>query len=227
MTIGGSGVITWTPGRDAEPGTNTVTTMVTNNNAYDMVSPQLTATNSFTVIVREVNRAPGCAIATADGQRADPPDGDQCGGRAQHPFGDDGLRAGQSACRDGHQRHGVFTWTPGQTQSPGTNTVTTMVTNNNAYDTVSPQLTATNSFTVIVREVNQAPALGVIAPQTVNELTPLTVTNAAGEPNIHSATVGYGLINPPAGMTIEQRRGDSPGRRPRRRARARTRSRRW
>ena len=98
--------------------------------------------------------------------------------------------------------NGVFTWTPAQTQSPGTNTVTTMATNYNAYDTVSPQLTASNTFTVIVREVNQAPTLGVIAPQTVSELTTLTVTNAAGEPNIHSATVGYGLINPLAGMAI-------------------------
>ena len=35
----------------------------------------------------------------------------------------------------------------------------------------------------------------------VNAAT-LTVTNTASETNIHSITIGYTLINPPAGMTI-------------------------
>jgi len=60
----------------------------------------------------------------------------------------------------------------------------------------------TNNFTVIVREVNLAPALSVIATQTVNELTLLTVTNTATESNIHSA-LGYALLTKPAGMSID------------------------
>ena len=36
--------------------------------------------------------------------------------------------------------------------------------------------------------------LPVIAQQTVNELELLVVTNTATEPNIHSVTVGYGLL---------------------------------
>ena len=39
--------------------------------------------------------------------------------------------------------------------------------------------------------------------QTVNELTLLTVTNTATEPNIHSTTLGYALVNPPAGAGID------------------------
>ncbi len=77
-----------------------------------------------------------------------------------------------------------------------------MVTNTDPYDLVNPHLSATNSFTVVVREVNVAPVLPVIPDQTVNELTLLTVTNTASETNIH-ATLGYALVNPPAGAAID------------------------
>ena len=65
-----------------------------------------------------------------------------------------------------------------------------MVTNTDPYDLVNPHLSATNSFTVVVREVNVAPVLPVIPDQTVNELTLLTVTNTATNANIHSAIAG-------------------------------------
>ena len=78
-----------------------------------------------------------------------------------------------------------------------------MVTNSNPYDPVNPNLTATNSFNITVNEVNVAPILETIDPQTVNELVPLIVTNAATEPNVHSVTTGYGLVNPPTGATID------------------------
>ena len=68
-----------------------------------------------------------------------------------------------------------------------------------------------------VKEVNVAPTLGVIGPQTVNELVPLTVTNAATESNIHSVTAGYGLVSPPSGATIDTM-ASSTGRRNRTRA---------
>ncbi|MGA2751819.1 MAG: hypothetical protein ABSG59_23890, partial [Verrucomicrobiota bacterium] len=98
--------------------------------------------------------------------------------------------------------NGVITWTPSQTQSPGTNTITTVVTNTDLYDLVNPHLSATNSFTVIVQEVNVAPVLPVIPTQTVSELGLLTVTNTAFETNIH-ATLGYALVNPPDGAVID------------------------
>ena len=46
--------------------------------------------------------------------------------------------------------NGIITWTPGQTQSPSTNTLKTVVTSTDPYDLVNPQLSATNSFTVVV-----------------------------------------------------------------------------
>jgi len=97
---------------------------------------------------------------------------------------------------------GVITWTPAQTQSPSTSTITTVVTNSNPYDLINPQLTATNTFTVIVKEVNVAPTLPVIAIQNVNELALLSVTNSATNSNIHSTITGYALVSPPSGMVI-------------------------
>jgi len=64
MSIDGSGIITWTPGQSQSPGTNTIVTVVTNSNPYDQLNPQLTATNSFTVIVTEVNSAPVLPVQT-------------------------------------------------------------------------------------------------------------------------------------------------------------------
>jgi hypothetical protein len=93
--------------------------------------------------------------------------------------------------------NGIITWIPSQAQSPSTNVITTTVT-----DAATPPNSASNTFTVVVVEVNVAPVLPVIPTQTVNELTLLTVTNTANESNMHS-TVGYALVNPPAGMTID------------------------
>src|SRR5258708_9495758 len=85
-------------------------------------------------------------------------------------------------------------------RSPSTNLITTVVTNSNPYDLIHPSLTATNTFTVIVREVNMPTTFASTPTTTLNQLTPFTFTNTAAEPNIHSITTGYTLINPPAGM---------------------------
>ena len=65
---------------------------------------------------------------------------------------------------------GIITWTPQQSQSPSTNLITTVVTNNDPYDLINPHLSATNTFTVVVLEVNVAPVLRTIATQNAKEL---------------------------------------------------------
>jgi hypothetical protein len=92
---------------------------------------------------------------------------------------------------------GDFSWAPPQTNSPSTNIVSVAVVNNGTLP-----LTATNTFTVVVREVNVPPSLPTIATQIVNELTLLTVTNSAMDPNIHSTITGYTLLNAPSNMVI-------------------------
>jgi len=201
MTISANGVITWTPQQSQSPSTNLVTTIVTSSDPYDLVNPRLAATNTFTVIVREVNVAPVPAVIgaqtineltllTVANTATESNIHSTLGYALVNP------PAGMTI-----SANGVITWTPQQSQSPSTNLVTTVVTSSDPDDLVNPRLAATNTFTVIVREVNVAPVLPVIGAQAVNELTPLTVANTATESNIHS-TLGYTLVNPPAGMTI-------------------------
>lgn len=202
-SINASGVITWTPSQTQSPATNTITTVVTNTNPFDLVNPQLTTTNTFTVVVKEVNMPPvlpvipvqtvnELTLLTVTNAATEPNIHSTTAG-----YGLINPPAGASI-----NANGVITWMPSQTQSPATNIITTVVTNTNPYDLINPKLTATNTFTVIVKEVNTPPVLPVIPAQTVNELALLTVTNTATEGNIHSTTTGYGLVNAPAGVSI-------------------------
>ena len=203
MTVGTNGIITWTPGQNQSPGTNTVTTVVTNNDPYDLVNPVLLATNSFVVIVKEVNVAPVLPVIGTNAVSE----------LALLTVTNTAVEADVHAAITGYGflsapagmtvgTNGIITWTPGQNQSPGTNTVTTVVTNNDPYDLVNPVLLATNSFVVIVKEVNVAPVLPVIGTNAVSELALLTVTNTAVEADVHAAITGYGFLSAPAGMTV-------------------------
>jgi hypothetical protein len=153
---------------------------VTNNNPYDTLNPQLTASNSFTVIVQEVNVAPVLGViptqtvneltllsvtnsASEPNQRST-----TIGYALVNP------PAGMSI-----DSNGVITWTPSQSQSPSTNTVTTVVTNSNPYDTLNPELTATNSFTVMVDTAPLAPRILSITTQ--NQAAVLTWTSVSGQ----------------------------------------------
>jgi len=203
MNIDTNGIFTWTPAQTQSPGTNTITVIVTNNDVYDSVNPNLTATNSFTVIVKEVNIAPTLPVVST--QTVNELTLLTVTNTATEPnihAVTTGYALVNALPGMNIDTNGIFTWTPSQSQSPGTNTVTVLVLNNDPYDTVNPTLTATNMFTVIVKEINVAPVLPVVSTQTVNEQTLLTVTNTATEPNIHAVTTGYGLISPLAGMSI-------------------------
>src|SRR6185503_10782666 len=92
---------------------------------------------------------------------------------------------------------GVLTWTPAEDQGPSTNLIAVQVTDNGL-----PSLSATNSFTLTVNEVNSAPVLPVQGPRTISELTLLTVTNAASDVDWPANGLTYQLVNPPAGASI-------------------------
>jgi hypothetical protein len=92
---------------------------------------------------------------------------------------------------------GAMTWTPAQTQSPSTNFVTVVVT-----DDGTPALSASTNFEVVVVEVNVAPVWPAIGVETVNDSSLLVVNDAAKATNIHATITGYSLINPPAGAKI-------------------------
>src|SRR5437762_2292060 len=88
-------------------------------------------------------------------------------------------------------------WTPSEAQGPSTNVVTVRV-----FDDGTPSLSATNSFTVVVNEVNTAPALTMPANQTINELTTLNVSATATDTDLPANTLTFALVSGPAGLTV-------------------------
>ena len=91
--------------------------------------------------------------------------------------------------------NGVITWTPSEAQGPGVYTFTTVVSDGS--------LSATNSFTVVVNEVNTAPVLPGQFDRTVRRNTLMVVTNTATDPDIPTNALTYQLINAPTGITID------------------------
>src|SRR5436190_11984219 len=85
---------------------------------------------------------------------------------------------------------GAISWTPTEAQGPSTNTVSVSVTDNGV-----PALSVTNTFQVIVNEVNLAPVLTVPANQTINEQTPLSVNARATDADLPASTVTLTLVS--------------------------------
>jgi len=151
MSISTNGIITWTPTQNQSPSTNTITTVVTNSYPLDLVNSNLMATNYFTVIVREVNTAPGLPTILTNYVN------EQTLLTVTNTATNSNIHAVilgyglvNSPTNMSISTNGIITWTPTRNQSPSTNTITTVVTNSDPYDLINPQLTATNNFTVIV-----------------------------------------------------------------------------
>jgi uncharacterized repeat protein (TIGR01451 family) len=151
MSISANGIITWTPAQTQSPSTNTITTVVTNSDPFDLVNSNLMATNSFTVIVQEVNTAP--VLPTIPPQMFNELTLLTVTNTATNSNIHAtilGYELVSSPTNMSISTNGIITWTPTRNQSPSTNTITTVVTNSDPFDLVSPNLTATNNFTVIV-----------------------------------------------------------------------------
>ncbi|MEN9678355.1 MAG: hypothetical protein RIS76_4251, partial [Verrucomicrobiota bacterium] len=65
-----------------------------------------------------------------------------------------------------------------------------------------PALSATNSFRIIVREVNQKPVLPVITVQTAIVLAPFSLTVAATDADLPVQTLTRALVSGPAGLAL-------------------------
>jgi hypothetical protein len=189
-----TGAINWTPTEAQGPSVNTITVVVTDNG-----SPPLSSTNSFTVTVNEVNSAPNLTVppsqtinelttlsVSASATDSDIPANVLTYSMLSHLAG---MTINPSS--------GAINWTPTEVQGPSTNIVTVVVT-----DDGSPPLSATNSFSVVVNEVNSAPALPSQTNVTIAELTQLIVTNTATDSDIPTNSLSYQLVNPPLGALI-------------------------
>src|SRR3989442_4200568 len=200
MTINGSsGAISWTPTEAQGPSTNTITVVVTDNGV-----PALSVTNSFTVTVREVNLTPVLNVPT------DQTIAEQTSLNVRTSATDAVLtgidltfvlvRAPLGMSINGSS--GVISWTPSEAQGPSTNLISVSVTDNGV-----PALSATNSFTVTVREVNLAPVLSVPADQTIDEQTALSVSASATDADLPANTLTFALVSAPVGMSINAASG--------------------
>jgi hypothetical protein len=201
--ISSNGVISWTPNQTQSPGTNSVTTVATATNGFDLVNPVLASTNTFIVAVKEVNVAPALPVIgvqttaqwrslTVTNTAIDPNIHSTVSYALLNPPAGAGI-----------DRNGIFSWAPGQSFAPGTNVIYTVAAAANILDRVNPVLMSTNSFSIVVVEANFAPWwASPPGTKSVSELTLLTVTNTANEPLLH-AKVTYTLLNPPSGAVID------------------------
>ncbi len=109
---------------------------------------------------------------------------------------------------------GAFAWTPAEDQGAGSYTFDVCVNDASA-------LSDCETITVSVAEVNVAPVLAEIEPQSVDEETLLTFTATATDHDIPAQTLTFSLVGAPAGADITLP-ASSPGRPPRPRALAAT-----
>ncbi len=196
LTVSSGGLLSWTPTENQGPSTNAVTLYVVDNG-----SPNLTNTASFSIVVSEVNTAP--VLTSIGNQSVDEgsaltfqisaTDADLPAQTLTYSM-DAGAPSG--ATFDAGTR--TFTWTPTETQGPGTNTVTFRV-----ADGGSPAQSDSEAIQIIVNEVNTAPVLAAIDDQTTTAGTLLTFTVSATDPDLPANTLQYELDpGAPAGAAI-------------------------
>ncbi len=98
---------------------------------------------------------------------------------------------------------GDFTWTPTETQD-GTHTFDVVVT-----DDGTPNLADSETVVFTINDVNSAPVLDPIGPQTGDELTPISFTASATDTDLPANTLTYTVTGTiPAGATIDPATGD-------------------
>lgn len=102
-----------------------------------------------------------------------------------------------------HPTTGQFTWTPGEAVGPSSNAITVIV-----NDGGTPLLWATNTFQVVVHEVNQPPALQSPGNQLVNELVPLNLNVSASDPDQPANPLTMALVSGPPGLDFNPTTGD-------------------
>lgn len=190
-----TGVIRWVPADTQGDLSHTFTVTVLDNG-----TPQLSDTFTFHVAVTSTNDPPvldPIADATIDElapftitAKATDPNQDTL----TFTFDGDSHGATMDAAT------GVFHWTPTEAQGPGQYAFAVVVT-----DDGSPPLQDTTAFVLTVREANRPPMLASIEDQAIDELTPLSITASATDPDTPANLVTYALVDGmfPAGATID------------------------
>ena len=199
-----NGAITWTPSEQQGPSTNEIRVSVTDTNPVASNAKELSVTNSFTVIVNEVNLAPVLTVpppqtinelATLTVTNT-ATDGDYPANMLTFAL----LSGPSNAVLNAVS--GVLTWTPSEAEGPGTNTFVVSVTDFNPWAVNAQQLGMTNSFTVVVNETNAVPVLTVPTNDVINELVLYTATATATDSDVPTNALTFALVSAPTGMVI-------------------------
>jgi parallel beta-helix repeat protein len=198
-----TGAFAWTPTEAQGSGAvYPVTITVTDNG-----SPATVASRSFAITVAEVNVAPELAAIGDQGVNEQVPltftatatdqdDPDQA--LVFSLTGD--VPTGADIDAD----TGVFTWKPTEAQGGAAYTFMVVVTDNGANPA---SLADSEEITVTVAEVNVAPVLGTIPPQSVNFGQTLTFTATAADQDEPAQRLSFGLIGAPDGAAIDASTG--------------------
>ncbi|MBI2954328.1 MAG: tandem-95 repeat protein, partial [Chloroflexi bacterium] len=196
-----TGAFAWIPTEGQGPGVYTITVRVTDNGA-----PSLFDATTFSVTVDEVNRIPALAPigdrvvneGTTLTFTAGALDADFPANKLTFSL-DAGAPGGASISGD----NGVFTWTLAEAQGPGVYSITVRVTDNGA-----PNLSAAETITVAVSEVNEPPVLAPIGNKTIDEQTTLAFTASATDTDLPANALNFSLDpGAPSGATIDSGTG--------------------
>src|SRR5436190_20871565 len=98
------------------------------------------------------------------------------------------LGAGAPARAGINPTNGVFQWTPDESQGPATNQIGVIVTDNG-----TPPLSAVQSFTIVVREVNRPPVLVSIPDQSASPGELIVLTATATDPDVPAQPLTFSL----------------------------------
>ncbi len=194
-SITDNGDFTWTPGAIPGPGDYTIGVIVTDNAAEP-----LSDTNHFIVSVRELNvppifgalTNPAVDEGTLLSYQIPATDANQPQQNLSFGFSANGPSGAAISAS------GLFTWAPTEAQGPSTNVIAVRIT-----DDGLPPLSTTNTFTVVVHEVNRAPVLDPIADRVVNQGDVLAFTVTASDPDLPLQHLTFSLgAGAPTGATL-------------------------
>lgn len=191
-----TGEFVWTPTELQGPGVYTFTLKVCDNG-----EPSLCGEQELTITVMEVNEAPVFKYPIEDqtidelsffswifkATDSDKPDQTISYSIEDAPTGStfDSTKA-------------LFEWTPSEAQGPGEYTITVK-----ACDNFDPQACGIATFTITVLEVNLPPTIHPIPDQEVDELSELTFTATAIDPDLPLQALTFSLENAPDGAVID------------------------
>jgi len=208
-----NGVFTWTPSESQGGSNYTFTVVVTDNGTGALFDSE-----EITITVAEVNVAPILSVPAASLSVVEQPaqaltftatatDQDRVPTQAltfslvavdgqTYPTGAQIVTTDNA---DG-TASGAFSWSPTESQGGKTYIVDVVITDNG----VNPvALSDTQRVSIAVAEINVAPVLATIPPQSVNFGQTLTFTASATDQDLPTQTLAYTMAGAPDGATLD------------------------